>query len=76
MLIVGPLTEAEIDELMTKVREIEQRDPSRDFRVVFDEIPGTANIAEALAKMDEMFPKLPGQTPIIGFSRFSPKKKN
>ena len=65
LLISGPFSEADIEELMVTMRRIEQRDPNSTYHAMIVPLEENASIEEMERLVLEVFPRLPDQQPDV-----------
>ena len=63
LIIAGPLTEADLTELLNTLRKIEQRTPTHMYQAVILEIERSPTIAEMQETIGRVFPPTPDRKP-------------
>jgi hypothetical protein len=60
LMIAGPLSEADIAELLAVMRRIERRDPSQSFTAVVNELAGHLSLEQMCEMLARVFPRVAG----------------
>ena len=66
LIISGPFTLAELQELADTMRSIERRQPHNHYQMVVKDLEGEPSVEELTDMLDRLFPKLPGRKPHTG----------
>jgi hypothetical protein len=65
IMISGPLTEADLAELMATMRAIEQRNPEGLYKAVIIDLARDPSIEEMTETLERIFPRVPGAEPFF-----------
>jgi hypothetical protein len=65
LMIAGPLSEADLRELMETLRAIEQRNPEGVYKAMIRDLERDPSLEEMADRLHGIFPRLPGQEPDI-----------
>jgi hypothetical protein len=69
LMIAGPLSEADLAELMTAIRRIEQRDPQSTYRALIIDLEREPSIEEMEEHLEAIFPRVPGKEAYVWTKR-------
>jgi hypothetical protein len=64
-MIAGPLTEADLAELMATMRAIEQRNPEGLYKAAIVELARDPSLEEMGDMLERIFPRTPGAEPFF-----------
>jgi hypothetical protein len=65
LMIAGPLSDADLAELLATLRLIEQRNSEGVYKAVIRDLERDPSLEEMADRLHGIFPRLPGQEPDI-----------